>query len=202
MDFKEKKVSYYGQCRKQLTKVGAARLEELGYMVTDGGKEISPKNYWSSFEGEASILVRPEEFDRKTYFILTTPDWTHIADKSGNAIKHVETTTSSEIVFYVLKSTENYKDVYNESVRVSGSWEVPLTDLIKLEAKSVIKEKVIDKPVATLFDDEFLTDDGDEHFSSMTIRDFHCIINSIPFSNKEWLNKLIQKTNVIRNKEN
>jgi hypothetical protein len=200
MDFKEKKVSYYGQCRKQLTKVGGARLEELGYITTESGKEISPKNYWSSFEGEPSILVRPEEFERKTYFILTTPDWTHIADKSGNAIKHVETTVSSEIVFYTLKNTENYKDVYNESVRVTGSWEVPLSDLLKLEPKSVIKEKIVEKPIASLFDEELL-DDMDEHFNSMTIRDFHCIINKIPFSNKEWLNKLIQKTNVIRNKK-
>jgi hypothetical protein len=202
MDFKEKKVSYYGQCRKQLTKVGVTKLEELGYITTESGKEISPKNYWNSFEGEPSILVRPEEFEKRTYFILTTPDWTHISDKAGNAIKHVETTLPSEIVFYTLKKIENYKDVYNESIRVSGSWEVPLSDLIKLEPKSVIKEKIVEKPVATLFDEDLLSDDTDEHFSSMTIRDFHCIINGVPFTDKEWLNKLIQKTNVIRNKEN
>lgn len=39
-------------------------------------------------------------------------------------------------------------------------------------------------------------DDGlDDHVSKMTIRDEYCIRNGVPFSQKEWLNKLIIKGN-------
>jgi len=41
-------------------------------------------------------------------------------------------------------------------------------------------------------------DEHDEHLSTMTIKDLYAIIQSVPVSNKEWLNEVIKKTNIKR----
>lgn len=35
--------------------------------------------------------------------------------------------------------------------------------------------------------------DGDAHYNAMTIRDFYCITQNVPLSQKTWLNKLIKE---------
>jgi hypothetical protein len=202
--------SYYGQCRKLLSKVGTKRLTEMSYMVEDAYEAVSPKNHWTSEDGKPCVLIRDTEFDSDVFFVLTTNDWTHISDKDNTPVKHVETCMPSDITFYKLKKGKTQKD-YKISKWSKGfdSYEVYLDDLVKVEPKSVLIEAIAataskfrapkESEEATLFDE---ADDKDEHINAMTIRDFHSIMNSVPLSNKEWLNKLIQKTNVIRNKEN
>lgn len=56
--------------------------------------------------------------------------------------------------------------------KIFWKYEVQLSDLIQIE----VEEK------------------EDNHINEMTIRDFYSIIRNKPFSNKDWLNKLIKTT--------
>lgn len=62
--------------------------------------------------------------------------------------------------------------------------------------------KVLKEPELTLpepgelgneyFEDDYMEKD-DNHHAQMTIRDIYCIVQNVPFSNKKWLNKLINE---------
>lgn len=66
------------------------------------------------------------------------------------------------------------------------SWEFPLEDMIKLKPLQSIEETV----------EEVIEDDTDQNISALTIRDFYAIVQNKPVSAKQWLNRIISKSNV------
>lgn len=104
--------------------------------------------------------------------------------------------------------TDKYKEVVtNSSGKTSMStFAVKLSDLTLVNrtpttsAVPIVASEVPSKPsIFDDFDEAKLTDmfsnDDDDHYTKMTIRDLYCMLQNIPMSNKKWLNALIQKGN-------
>lgn len=186
-----------GYAQSIIAPLAVQKLKKLGYTgITE--KDISTKNYLN-YTSPAYILLKESEFSGKLFYVITDKSWIGLSDTVGNFIKDVDEISMDDIEIYNLPATPDYKSKYEEITFDSGfvdvSYKVPIEQLNKVETKSVIKSKTISKPEdLTLFDDL-----KDEHINAMTIRDFYSIVQSVPASNKEWLNDIIKKTNIIKN---
>lgn len=203
--------SYYSSCRKVLAKVGGEKLVELGNPEHKNPYEIiSPKNYFADADGRSCVLIREEEFGKPIYFVLTTNDWTHISDGHNVPIVHVDVAKTSDITLFTIpefidKSLFKLSSFSTDDKKI---YQVPISYLNKYspvedEKKSVVIEKksLSKKEIADVMtkSGSLFEDDTDENINALTIRDFYSIVNSIPASNKEWLNNVIKTGNVIRN---
>ena len=186
-----------GYAQSIIAPLAVEKLKRMGYSgITE--KDISTKNYLN-YTSPAYVLLKDNEFSGKLFYVLTDRTWIGLSDTFGNFIKDVDEITVDDIEIYNLPPTPGYKTKYEEitfdSSPTDVSYKVFIEDLNKVEVKSVIKSKTISKPEEpTLFDDL-----KDEHINAMTIRDFYSIVQSVPASNKEWLNDIIKKTNIIKN---
>ena len=118
-------------------------------------------------------------------------------------------------VLYHLPYEPNWKEQTSKYVEVepaagskltSSTYAIRLSDLT-LVNKTPIGAAVPDlpkkevpvmmPPMEDLFDElklsDMYSDEDDDHYTKMTIRDLYCMLQNIPMSNKKWLNQLISK---------
>ena len=184
--------------QEHVAPLAISKLSKLGIKLSDKKKNpIIPKN-WQDFKFN-HILLKSYEFSGDCYFVLVNSGWDQLVDNNGKFICYAESAKEENLKIYQVKSTPNFADVYTytdfNGTTTNGSYQVPITDLVEV-AGSVVTEKI-----STLFDmvsDKEEDDSRDENINGMTIRDFYAIIQSVPVSNKEWLNQLIKKTNIKR----
>jgi len=171
-------------------------------------KSIVPKNYQEiKFD---HLLLKHYEFTGDCYFVITNSTWDQIVDTSGNFISLVSKAEMKDIIIYKHASCENFDDVYaftdfgGTKTKLTGSYKVPISEFTPINLVEVLPPIPTSQP--TLFDffdsEKEEQSDKDENINALTIKDLYAIIQNVPVSNKQWLNNVIKKTNVIRTKEN
>lgn len=184
--------------QEHVAPLAISKLGKLGIKLSDKKKNpIIPKN-WQDFKFN-HILLKPYEFNGDCYFVLVNSSWDQLVDNTGKFICYAESAKEENLKIYQVKSTPNFADVYTytdfNGTTTNGSYQVPITDLVEVVGIPVTEK------ISTLFDLTDTTeddDDRDENINGMTIKDFYAIIQSVPVSNKTWLNELIKKTNIKR----
>jgi len=166
-----------------------AFLAKLCYL----GKEFNPRVecvrfFQSELQNEAGLYIELYDWDfnffhdkeRVLYYLPYNPHWKSETD----TYKEVVTTTGKSAMSTFAVKLSDLK-VIN---RTSASSAVP-----------IVASEVPTKPVSIedMFDEAKLSDmfseQEDDHYTKMTIRDLYCMLQNIPMSNKKWLNQLISK---------
>lgn len=95
----------------------------------------------------------------------------------------------TERTLYYLPHNPEWKTLENDyERRVSQSGKI-----VSFAVKINNLEKYCVKDLEDTLESINFTEEEDWHFSTMTIRDFYCIINQVPMSNRKQLNELITK---------
>jgi len=183
--------------QEHVSPIAINKLSKLGIKVSDKKKNpIIPKN-WQEYKFN-HILLKSYEFSGDCYFVLVNSGWDQLVDNTGKFICYAESAKEENIRIFQVKNTPNFADVYTytdfNGTTTNGSYQVPITDLVEITGGPVTEK------ISTLFDmvSETEEDNRDENINGMTIRDFYAIIQSVPVSNKEWVNEMIKKTNIKR----
>lgn len=126
------------------------------------------------------------EGKRVLYRHKFNPDW-----KTSD--KYVETKTDKmPAPSYTVRISD--LEVVNESSVKAARPE------IKFSSEESLKSSMSDDP----FDEdpftELFSEGEDDHYSKMTIRDLYCMLQNVPLSNKQWLNKLITQGETLKSK--
>ena len=153
---------------------------KLCYMGKEFGDErVECVRFWASeLSGNQDFYIEMFDWDqehydrknRKLYRLINNPNW------KLNTKKYVEVETSVE-----------GRNTY--AVRVSDLELVNSTTVTSAYADVIIIE---DESEEDLFPGMY-SEKEDSHFSAMTMRDYYCVKQNVPMSNKEWLNDLIKK---------
>ena len=193
----------FERAREKLIPIAYEKLVSLGY-GEDKSVKLVPKNFQTNkFE---HLLLKHYEFNGDCYFVVTNSTWDHVVDINGNFVSSIVKAEAKDINLYKLPRCENFDDVYaftdfgGTKTKLTGSYKIPISEFILV--KSLKIPETATKVAPTLFDSlEEEQDDKDENINTLTIKDLYAIMQNVPVSNKEWLNNVIKKTNVIRTKE-
>ena len=153
---------------------------KLCYMGKEFGDErVECVRFWASeLSGNQDFYIEMFDWDqehydrknRKLYRLVNNPNW------KLNTKKYVEVETSVE-----------GRNTY--AVRVSDLELVNSTTVTSAYADVItIEEESEDDLFPGMYSEK-----EDSHFSAMTMRDYYCVKQNVPMSNKEWLNDLIKK---------
>ena len=152
---------------------------KLCYMVKEFGEErVECVRFWASeLSSNQDFYIEMFDWDqehydrknRKLYRLVNNANW------KLNTLKYVEVETSVE-----------GRNTY--AVRLSDLELVNSTPVTSAYADVVtIEEESEDDLFPGMYSEK-----EDSHFSAMTMRDYYCVKQNVPMSNKEWLNDLIK----------
>ena len=152
---------------------------KLCYMGKEFGEErVECVRFWASeLSSNQDFYIEMFDWDqehydrknRKLYRLVNNANW------KLNTLKYVEVETSVEgRNTYAVRLSD--LELVNSTI-VTAAY----ADVITIEEESK--------------DDLFpgmYSEKEDSHFSAMTMRDYYCVKQNVPMSNKEWLNDLIK----------
>jgi hypothetical protein len=152
---------------------------KLCYMGKEFGEErVECVRFWASeLSSNQDFYIEMFDWDqehydrknRKLYRLVNNANW------KLNTLKYVEVETSVE-----------GRNTY--AVRLSDLELVNSTPVTSAYADVVtIEEESEDDLFPGMYSEK-----EDSHFSAMTMRDYYCVKQNVPMSNKEWLNDLIK----------
>jgi hypothetical protein len=152
---------------------------KLCYMGKEFGEErVECVRFWASeLSSNQDFYIEMFDWDqehydrknRKLYRLVNNANW------KLNTLKYVEVETSVE-----------GRNTY--AVRLSDLELVNSTPVTSAYADIVaIEEESEDDLFPGMYSEK-----EDSHFSAMTMRDYYCVKQNVPMSNKEWLNDLIK----------
>jgi len=152
---------------------------KLCYMGKEFGEErVECVRFWASeLSSNQDFYIEMFDWDqenydrknRKLYRLVNNPNW------KLNTKKYVEVETSVE-----------GRNTY--AVRLSDLELVNSTPVTSAYADVItIEEESEDDLFPGMYSEK-----EDSHFSAMTMRDYYCVKQNVPMSNKEWLNDLIK----------
>ena len=152
---------------------------KLCYMGKEFGEErVECVRFWASeLSSNQDFYIEMFDWDqehydrknRKLYRLVNNANW------KLNTLKYVEVETSVE-----------GRNTY--AVRLSDLELVNSTPVTSAYADVItIVEESEDDLFAGMYSEK-----EDSHFSAMTMRDYYCVKQNVPMSNKEWLNDLIK----------
>lgn len=152
---------------------------KLCYMGKEFGEErVECVRFWASeLSSNQDFYIEMFDWDqenydrknRKLYRLVNNPNW------KLNTKKYVEVETSVE-----------GRNTY--AVRLSDLELVNSTPVTSAYADVITIEEESEED---LFPGMY-SEKEDSHFSAMTMRDYYCVKQNVPMSNKEWLNDLIK----------
>lgn len=159
------------------------------------GKEFSPRQesirlFPSELNNENGLYMEMYNWDfgyyhegtRTLYHLPYDPDWKNKKEK----FKEITNSSAG-----VKLNTSTY------AIRLSDLTVVSRNPLSALAPTPLVKETPGFTTPEDLFNEQKLSDmfsdEDDNHYTQMTIRDLYCMLNNIPLSNKRWLNQLIEK---------
>ena len=149
----------------------------------DGDKPLAIRFFKSELSSNKDIYIELCNWDhnffdpmnRSLYKLTNNPEWEMDPEKY---VKSKNTSHPS----YAVKITD--LELVNTTSITKAKAEI-----IKTPTKPSEKETPeIEEEYSDLFEDQ-----EDDHFSKMTMRDLYCMLQNKPYSNKKWLNKLINK---------
>ena len=172
------------------------------FETVDGRKTTTLRFYADQLSKGQDIYVEAYNWDdlpyeegyRVLYRFKNNPEWRDDKDS------YVEITRKTD---GTLLPNPSY------TFRLSSLEEVNRTSITALapELTSTAKEESDETFRYESADAEFLNTETfkkenlDTHFSQITIRDIYCIVQNVPFSNKEWLNTLISEGKKWKNQK-
>lgn len=185
----EKRKGPWHIARESVQDAVIAKAKEMGYSHVTTSL-ISPKTLRDNPD---HVLMMSYEFTGKHVFILFDRDWKELVD--------INNLPTKELVLYTVPACKNYQEVYaSADLHEDGPYIVETSELKPLVHKPGFLKVTVEKEEQLDLDFEYSDskDEQDEHINSMTIKDLYAIMQSVPVSNKEWLNDVIKKTNVKR----
>lgn len=183
----ERKKGPWHIARESVQEAVIAKAKEMGYNHVTTSL-ISPKTLRDNPD---HVLMMSYEFTGKHVFILFDRDWKDLVD-----INNIPT---KDLTLYTVPACKNYQEVYaSADLHEDGPYIVETSELKPLVPRPGYAKTAPEKEAQLDLEFDILdsTDEHDEHLSTMTIKDLYAIIQSVPVSNKEWLNEVIKKTNI------
>jgi hypothetical protein len=111
----------------------------------------------------------------------TSPDFREVTTTSSGAKLSTPTYVVKVSKLKMLNKT-SVKALVPEMTTMAA--EAPAVDLFSTTVDDLLNE---DKYT------EMYSEQEDDHYTKMTIRDLYCMLQNVPMSNKKWLNQLIEK---------
>lgn len=123
---------------------------------------------------------------RVLYHLPYDPHW-----RTSPDLKEVTTTASGAKLTtptYVVRVSK-LKLINKTSVKALVPEMTTSADMPNVDLFSATAEDLLDEEKFT----EMYSEEADDHYTKMTIRDLYCMLQNVPLSNKRWLNQLIEK---------
>lgn len=126
-----------------------------------------------------------DPMNRQLYRLKSNPNWKSEPHKYVEAVSEKSNTTYIiRLSDFELVNSTSVTSAFPEFAKPKGK--APMVT----SAGTFNTEGMDDPFIEDLFSS---IDKEDDHYSKMTIRDLYCVMQNVPMSNKNWLNRLITK---------